>query len=232
MTRRDTDVFDDTALRAALSGADAVVCLAGITHGPPALMNRNAELALRTLDAAQRVGAGHVFLFSSAAVYGSQAGPLAENGPTYPVSPYGKAKRAMERVAAIHKHPNTVLRVGNVAGADAILGGWTPGFQLDQFDDQSTPKRSYIGPHMLARTLAALLGAPNLPPVLNVAVPGCVEMGALLDAAGLDWTARPATSQAIPIVNLETRLLSRFIVCKPSFSTAHSIVADWKNGLN
>lgn len=232
LTRGDVDIFDVTALRAALTGAGAVVCLAGVTHGLPALLNGNVDLALRTLDAAKQVGAGPVFLLSSAAVYGCQHGLLSEHGPTRPVSDYGRAKCAMERAAACHAHPNTVLRVGNVAGADAILGGWMPGFQLDQFADLTTPKRSYIGPHMLARVLFDLVRAPNLPPILNVAAPGCLQTGALLDAAGLGWTPRPASPLAIPIVNLDTSLLGRFILRKPSTSTADSIVSDWKNGLN
>jgi UDP-glucose 4-epimerase len=48
LTRGDVDIFDVTALRAALTGAGAVVCLAGVTHGLPALLNGNVDLALRT----------------------------------------------------------------------------------------------------------------------------------------------------------------------------------------
>ncbi|WP_299727804.1 NAD-dependent epimerase/dehydratase family protein [uncultured Tateyamaria sp.] len=231
VNRTEVDIRDRDALRACLSGADAVICMAGITNTNAEPMDGNTDLALRTLDAARDVGAGHVLLFSSAAVYGRQPGSLSEDGTVAPLSDYGATKLAMEHAAAAHAHPNTSLRLGNVAGADAILGDWRPGFALDQLPDGTTPQRSYIGPHALARTLATLAGATSLPPVLNVAAPGCVQMGEVLDRAGLAWTPRPATPSTIPIVNLDTTRLQGFTKIKPWEGTPEGIVEDWQNRL-
>lgn len=229
LTRADVDLYDTTALHMALRGADAVICMAGVTNTSSLPMHMNTDFAVQTLNAARVVSAGRVFLLSSAAVYGATAGACAEDGATTPFSEYGKAKLAMERAAARHAHPNTVLRLGNVAGADAILAGWVPGFQLDQLPDGSTPCRSYIGPNALARTLVALANKRALPPLLNVAAPRCVQMGALLDAARLAWTPRPATAATLPTVNLDTTRLGMFTEFKASDSTPIGIVEDWQN---
>ncbi|MFL4469160.1 NAD-dependent epimerase/dehydratase family protein [Tateyamaria armeniaca] len=231
LDRAGLDICDGEALRNALRGAGCVICMAGVTQGCSDRLGMNSDLAIRTLDAAQEVGAGRVLLFSSAAVYGNTPGLLTEDGPTAPLYEYARAKLAMERAAARHAHPNCVLRLGNVAGADAILGGWHPAFKLDALPDGTTPRRSYIGPHALARTLLDLAAAATLPDILNVAAPGCVEMGALLDAAGLAWTPRPATRDTIPTVNLDTTNLQAFTGFKTSEDTPDGIVSDWQNRL-
>ena len=145
-----------------------------------------------------------------------------------PLSPYGRAKMAMEADAAAHPHPSTVLRISNLAGADAILAGWRPGFALDRFADGRTPARSYIGPLSFARVLRALAGAQGLPAVLNVAAPGPVEMGVLLDAAALPWTPRPATEATVPRVHLDTGRLAPFVSIAPEAATPAGIVAEWQ----
>ncbi|MCK5499888.1 MAG: NAD-dependent epimerase, partial [Tritonibacter mobilis] len=105
----------------------------------------------------------------------------------------------------------SVLRIGNIAGFDVILGGWKPGFRLDQFKDGRTPRRSYIGVLTLADVIAALMEAPNLPDVLNIAQPGPIEMGALLQAAGRDFATVPAPDAAIAEVALDLGRLSGFL---------------------
>mmetsp|Transcript_6981 Transcript_6981/g.11219 ORF Transcript_6981/g.11219 Transcript_6981/m.11219 type:complete len:261 (-) Transcript_6981:2070-2852(-) len=227
-TRTDVDVQDTEALKAALTGATSVICLAGVIHTGGQPMDLNVTLARAVLDAAQAVNAGRVMLFSSAAVYGHTPSPLREDGPTAPASPYGTAKLAMEQMAAAHSHPNTTLRLGNVAGADAILGNWKPGFTLDTFPNGTTPKRSYIGPNKLAQVIHGLTQARAVPRLINVAAPGAVEMGALLDAAGREWTQRLATDQTIANVTLETRRLEKLVSFDPSDGTAAGIVADWQ----
>jgi len=59
-----------------------------------------------------------------------------------------------------------------------------------------------------------------------VASPGPVEMGALLDAAGLDWAARPASDGAIDVVALSTDALARYSSL-PETSPA-ALVAEWR----
>ncbi|WP_299298819.1 NAD(P)-dependent oxidoreductase [uncultured Tateyamaria sp.] len=231
LTRADADVLDVGALTAVLAPGDCVMCLAGVTPAGSGDMQDNVRIAAAVLDAAAAARAGRVFLFSTAAVYGALPGPLTEDGPIAPLSPYGQAKVDMEHVAATHAHPSTVLRLGNVAGADAILGGWRSGFQLDVLADGTTPRRSYIGPGALARVLATLAQTPDVPPLMNLAAPGAVAMGDLLDAAGLAWTARPATGNTLANVTLDTTLLCRFTQMKPDDSTAQGIVADWQKGV-
>ncbi|WP_299152893.1 NAD(P)-dependent oxidoreductase [uncultured Tateyamaria sp.] len=229
-TRQDVDITDTPTLCATLRGADAVLNLAGVTHRSDVPQTLNADLAHRVLDAAQTARAGRVFLMSTAAVYGNQKGPLTEDRQLAPRTPYGHGKHAMEQIASAHPHPCTIMRVGNLAGADAILGRWKPGFALDTFPNGHTPMRSYIGPTALARSLGALVHLRDAPPVVNVAAPGAVTMGALLDAANLDWTARPAPSTAIADVTLDTTLLCTLTSFAASDSTAQGIVADWREG--
>ncbi len=226
----------ESLVRAA-SGCGAILCLAGVVpgrvgHGGD--LNDNIALA----EAAVRAGAAsgaRVFLTSSAAVYGAERGVLEENMTLKPVSDYGKAKAEMEgRGAALGAKLGVqvcALRIGNIAGVDAILGGWKPGFRLDQFVDGRTPRRSYIGARTLARILGDLvLGdlmlAEKLPQALNVAAPGTVEMGALLDAAGLTWTPRPAPPGAIEEVCLSTRALQRF--SRLETVSAQALVDEWQ----
>ncbi|PCJ07296.1 MAG: NAD-dependent epimerase [Rhodobacteraceae bacterium] len=185
-----------------------ILCLAGGIPGRGDLGDnwRLAEAALRAAPPG-----GRVILCSSAAVYGNQSGLLDETTPLRPANDYGKAKLEMEqRAAALAADLGIqlcVLRIGNIAGLDAILGGWRPGFQLDQFVDGSTPARSYIGVSTLAQALRGVLALPQLPAVVNLAQPGLVQMGALLDAAGLSWIARPAPEAAIARVALDTGVL-------------------------
>jgi len=229
---------DPAALSAAAGRVDAILSLAGVTPAAAARgtdMGDNIALGL----AAVRAGAAAnvpVLLASSAAIYGAQGGLLSEVPPPAPVSAYGRAKAEMEAraadLAAELGVAVTSLRIGNVAGADAILGGWRAGFALDRFADGRTPRRSYIGPATLARVLGdlALRAARrrDLPGCLNIAAPGAVEMGALLDAAGLAWAPRPAPTGAIPEVALDVAALAGLVPLDPAAGTAQMLVAEWR----
>ncbi|MGD9861967.1 MAG: NAD-dependent epimerase/dehydratase family protein [Pseudodonghicola sp.] len=232
---------DPAALARAAAGAGAILCLAGVTPttlaaaGPGAAMADNIALGLAAVRAAAQAGGGEgravpVLLASSSAVYGAQAGLLGETVPLAPVNDYGRAKAEMEgraaRLGAELGVAVTSLRIGNIAGADAILGRWQPGFALDRFADGRTPRRSYIGPLTLARVLERLCLTPDLPPLLNISAPGVVEMGALLDAAGLAWTPRPAPDSAIAEVALDVAALRALLPIGPA--TPQSLVAEWR----
>jgi nucleoside-diphosphate-sugar epimerase len=177
------------------------------------------------------VGA-RVLLTSSAAVYGNQTGILSEAGPVAPASPYGQAKHDMEQQAAVLGAELgvsvCVLRIGNIAGVDAILGGWRPGCRLDRFADGRSPARSYIGAQTLARVLADLVATPDLPDVLNIAEPGPVEMSALLDAADLAWIPQDAPDTAIPQVELDVRRLQTLCPWLPGAADPARMVAQWR----
>ena len=220
-------------LAQAATGQTVILCLAGVVtaRAPGSDLGDNVTLA----EAAIRAAAGtraRVILASSAAVYGNQAGVLDEAAALAPQNAYGRAKAAMEaRGAALGAElgvPVTSLRIGNIAGIDAILGGWRPGFRLDQFADGRTPRRSYIGMLSLARVLGDLVRADQLPGILNVATPGMVEMGALLDAAGLAWTPQPAPDSAISEVCLSTLALERFTSLSETEGQAAEMVRQWR----
>lgn len=222
-------VSDRAALRDAAAGARAVICLAGVTpaHASQSgdAMALNSTLALAAIDAAP--SGTPVFLASSAAVYGASTGVCVESAVPAPVSDYGRAKLAMEEAALACDHPVCILRIGNVAGADAILGGWRRDMQIDRLPDGGTPRRSYIGPQTLTRVIHRLTETSDLPEILNVAAPGAVAMGDLLDAAGLAWTGRPAGSGVIAEVALDTTRLAHFVDFAPKDSSAAGLVAEW-----
>lgn len=207
-------------------GGRALIDLRGIVPGRGDLA-LNTTLAHQALEAAHRLGYARVFLASSAAVYGQASGPLTPDVAA-PVSDYGHAKLAMEHLATAHPQPSTVLRIGNVAGADAILAAWRPGFAVDRFPDGSTPRRSYIGPQTFSRVLQHLASYRELPHILNLAAPGSIAFQDLLDAAALKWSPRPADPTAIADVTLDTTPLEALFDFAPEDSTAPGIVAQWR----
>lgn len=226
------DPLDESgSLALAADGCAAILCLAGVVPGKAGRMADNVALAEAALRAA--APGTRVLLASSAAVYGATPGLLREASAPAPLSEYGRAKLAMERrgaeLGAARGVAVTSLRIGNVAGLDAILGGWKPGFRLDRFADGRTPRRSYIGVATLARVLRDLILAPDLPGLLNVAAPGALEMGALLKAADLDWTPRPAPDTAIAEVRLCTDRLARFTGFETADSDAAAMVGQWRD---
>jgi nucleoside-diphosphate-sugar epimerase len=217
----------------ALGSVDLVLGLAGVVpgRGDP---GDNIALGVAAVRLGARFGARRVFVASSAAVYGVSPGPLREAGPLAPAQPYGQAKRAMEqetaRLGMELSMPVTALRIGNVAGADALLAQDGPARALDRFADGQGPRRSYIGPQALARILAALMmracqPAP-FPDCLNVALAGAVDMADLCAAAGFGVTWRPAPPEALDVVELDVaRLASLVLVPK---GCAVDIVRDWR----
>jgi len=227
------------AYAAAAAGAGVILNLAGRVGAEARDLADHAALALAALKAAKAAGVAHVFLASSAAVYGAAA--LArEDDPVAPVSDYGRAKVAMERAARDWAGTNpggpgvTCLRIANVAGADQLLGaprGAAPQ-SLHVFADGAGPRRSYIGPGALARILGRLmaLGAAGtaLPGVLNVALDGAVAMEALLEADGRTWSPCPAPEGILPLVQLEVSRLASLLGPLPPCDPA-AIVADLRS---
>ncbi len=210
------------------------------------------DLALAALAAAREAGLAHVFLASSAAVYGvpGAAGPVPEDAPLAAAAPYGAGKRAMEdaarrwHAAAGAGAPGvTSLRIGNVAGTDALAdavgraGAGAP-LVLDRFPDGATPRRSYVGPESLAAVLAALARAAAagraLPEALNLAAPGPgVEMGALLDALGaagrpVPVVHRPAGPGALRALVLDTDRLQALAPLPAAAGTPAALAAEWR----
>lgn len=130
---------------------------------------------------------------SSAAVYAGGPWPLTETAPTVPHSAYGASKLAAEAAVRSECPEALVLRLANLAGADALSA--VPAGQVVMLDPIAQgargPVRSYIGPVTLATVLAALCdrraegGLAGM--ILNLAQPGPIAMADLLDAQGRPW---------------------------------------------
>ncbi len=205
----------------------ALLMLAGVTPGPEARLQDNLALGLAAVAAARAAGIGRVLLASSSAVYGTgRAAPWDEDDAALPASDYGRAKLDMEQACA---GPGvTMLRIGNVAGADALLTNPRRPLLLDTFADGHGPLRSYIGPQTLARVLLALAAAPALPPVLNIAAPGPVDMADLAAAAGLPVQRQPAPPGAIARLLLATRRLESLLPFGDTDSGPGAMIAQWR----
>lgn len=175
----------------------------------------HAALARAAVAMADRAEARHLFLASTAAVYGVGMTAHAESGETQPASDYGRAKLAAEAVVA-GRTATTILRIGNVAGADAILGNRAARVVLDPVPGQPEgPLRSYIGPRSLTRVVAELAvlaqSGATLPAILNIAQAPTVGMASLLRAAGRDFDWGPPNPSVIPRVELVTTRLSALL---------------------
>ncbi len=207
-----------------------ILHLAGRIVGDVANYALTTEAVIRAANAA---GVLHVFVMSSAAVYAPGPEALREDDVPGPISDYGRAKLAAEGVAQrVLQGPGlTLLRLANVAGADALLGGCLPGraVLLDPVAGLSGgPERSYIGPRVLACVLEALVArvvvGQDLPLVLNVAQPGVIAMADLLVARGQPWAFGPLRAAAVARVVLDTSLLQSLIALP--MATAAGLVAD------
>jgi nucleoside-diphosphate-sugar epimerase len=217
----------------------AILHLAGVVRGDSVALSGNSAMARAVCAAAKTAGASHVFLASSAAVYGRALHDHVEVQAPAPVSDYGQAKLAMERAALCWAHgagpamPGvTCLRIGNVLGADALFGGAQLGHTvLDPLPGQpGGPVRSYIGPQALAGVLAGLVAQVRagaaLPKLLNIAAPGVVSMADLLDAAQRRYSFGKSNPDVIPRVGLCTKRLSALVPLGKTDASA--LVADWQ----
>lgn len=218
---------------------DAIVCLAGVTPGPDADLSLNKTLAEAVLKAAHLAGIKRVLLASSSAVYGASDGtPFAETSATLPVNAYGEAKLATEAACAPWREAGLevcCLRIGNVAGADALLLNATRSpdpLRIDCFADGRGPVRSYIGARTLGDVLMTLsLSDAPLPPLLNMAAPGTVFMEDLARAAAHPFTYRSAPDGAYQQITLDCAQLAALHIFAPEASDPAQMVHQWKETL-
>nr|WP_268794165.1 SDR family oxidoreductase [Octadecabacter temperatus] len=217
---------------------DAIVCLAGVTPGPNADLLLNTPLASTVMREASRAGIKRVLLASSSAVYGAGDGtPFNESSPTNPINEYGKAKLEMEQSCAHWREEGLevcCLRIGNVAGADALLlnvAGSTSNqpLHIDRFADGRGPVRSYIGPKTLAEVLYSLATHKGqLPETLNIAAPKVVYMEELAHAANHPFDLCSAQEGSHQSITLDCDALSTFHAFDTDASEATQMVAQWK----
>lgn len=207
----------------------AMIVLAGVTGDNKGALAQNTTLALAAVRAARAAGIPRVLVASTQAVYGTLAPKVSESTPCAPTTAYGLAKLDMERALAPYPEV-TCLRLGNIVGADALLRtAVRHAVTLDQFADGTTPRRSYIGAETLADVLLALCDpALVLPPVLNVASPGVMEMDAVLAAAGVAVTYRDAPDTALALLELNVSRLMTLVPLAPV--DAHDLIAQARKG--
>lgn len=213
-----------------------LIMLAGVTPGSGKDLDGNAALAEAAVRAARVARVPRVLIASSSAVYGAGEGlPIAEGAPTNPVNEYGRAKLAAEAICATASDLDLCcLRIGNVAGADALLLNVPKAqphspLKLDRFADGGGPVRSYIGPATLARVLESLaLQTGDLPPVLNIGAPQPVAMQALLDAALAPYEMSAAPPTAYQHITLDCTRLATIHDFAPGDSDPAAMVAQWQ----
>ena len=124
------DITDDSVVRGAMRGIDAVIHLAALLHivNPhpdlqPEYERVNVGGTAIVVEAARQAGVERMVFFSTIAVYGGSAGGiLTEDSPPRPHSFYAQTKLASERIVLAAKRADgrplgTVLRLGAVYGA-------------------------------------------------------------------------------------------------------------------
>ncbi len=102
------DILDETAVNAALAGAEAMFHQAAIAsvprsfHDPASTLRVNVEGTGTLLEACRENAVGRVVMASSSSVYGDSATlPKHEDMPLEPLSPYALSKHVGERLLAI-----------------------------------------------------------------------------------------------------------------------------------
>ncbi len=223
-----------------LKPATAVVVLWGASPGSGLSFGENERLGLAALEIARDIGADRVFLASSAAVYGgAEIADMTEGTKNLlPSGEYGQSKLAMENAAALwaKRHPDgpavCCLRISNVVGGDSLFASLAGGSSivLDRFPSGGGPRRSYITPSDLARTIDRLVKLPvhDVPRILNIAGARPVSMEDMAEAAGADVTWRPAPDSALECVAMDTSCLACLTGALEESADAVQAIAAWK----
>lgn len=217
--------FDDPAIGSVITPNGTLINMIGYTGPNEGLLHdTNVHLVEDLLANAAKAGAAHVVLPSSAAVYGAGGDtPFDEKDSLRPITCYGVSKFRMEEVARSFSANSTspaitILRIGNIVGADALnaaanrhLKAGTP-IPLHRFPDGTAALRSYIGPRDLFDVVRACSKPHVGPPrVINVAHPQTVTLDAVLRAyrthqiPDLKWIDTPAPDGIPHRVTLSTR---------------------------
>lgn len=225
-----------------IAKGSVILHLAGILTGDKATLSANAAIAVAVCGMAERVGAKHLFVASSAAVYSPSAAVHFEDEVSVPATEYGRAKLQMEQVVQQWANQTdqggpgvTCLRIGNVLGADALFGGSaTRRIELDAIVGQpGGPIRPYIAPTAFSQVLAQLIRMAGagfaLPRVLNVAAPTAVRMADLLQAARRPYRIGQPKPHASPIVRISTQRLADLIPLPPTDVSA--MIDDWRQAM-
>ncbi len=213
----------------------AFVVLAGTTPATGSDMDANIHIATQYLEAALAASVPRVLLASSSAVYGPGDGArLSEAALCAPVNAYGVSKLKMEQAA----EPVCCMRIGNVAGADAMLINAASATRenpivIDRFFDGKGPLRSYIGPGALGDCIGQLATyTGSLPFLLNVAAPVPVYMERLAEVASLPWIYRAAPPVAVQNISLDCQALCDLVDFPKHGEKPEAISQDWQEHRN
>jgi UDP-glucuronate 4-epimerase len=204
---RERNLLDAPGLAGALAGAEVVCHLAGrpgVRGGAPVVFDAgNVRTAEAVMHAASRAGVRRVVLASSSSVYGAADGPVREDAPLRPLSPYGRSKRRAEvtarRLARRHRLELVTLRYFTVYGprqrpdmafarfvSGALGGGEMPllgdGRQMRDF--------TYVGDAVEATALAVEAGRPGA--VYNVSGGRPASVADALGVLGAELGRAPA----------------------------------------
>jgi nucleoside-diphosphate-sugar epimerase len=215
-----------------------ILHLAAALSPVAAAAQRSVAMAHAVATAARQGRAKHILFASSMAVYAPTDTDSHEMSDLRAPTRYGRAKCDAEWICrqAAGGVPVTALRLGNVLGADALTATARKGRRvwLDPVLDRAGgPLRSWIAPMELARVLGGLIdnicNGESLPDVLNVASPGPVAMGDILDAMGTDWHYGPPSLATRPRVTMSMARLNEVV---PLYRmSAHDMVSDWQGTL-
>jgi len=190
--RRSDLVWDmGGALAPILPENATILHLAGTTTGDL----RQNQRAARALAGALRPG-HRVVLMSSIAVYGPGEA-FDETAPLAPNSDYARAKLEVETL--LTPFAPTILRLGNLFGADALTRAALAGPVVLDRANSCGPVRSWIGPLTFGRVLEQLLADPA-PGIFNLAQAPALPMDALLTALGAEFSFGP---RAAPVPRAE-----------------------------
>ena len=217
---------------------ETLIVMAGVTPATSSDMALNTLIAKAYLDAARFAGIKRVLLASSSAVYGFGDGtPMNEAHSCVPISEYGRSKLDMEDMAHDFAAETNMeiccLRIGNIAGADALLLNASKAtleapLLVDRFPNGAGPLRSYMGPTQAGDALAQLARHQGtLPPVLNFAGISPIYMEELAIAAALPWRYETAPIVAHQSITLDCSALASLIDMPRGTHDSKTITLDW-----
>ncbi|MBS1560436.1 MAG: NAD-dependent epimerase/dehydratase family protein [Bacteroidetes bacterium] len=121
----DGSLYDADSLKAAVTGVDMVIHVAGLTaaRNEAEFLKGNRDATANLLDAIKRFDPGikRYVHISSLAVSGpsvDEAHPITEDMPMRPITAYGRTKKAAEEVvhASMNEVPSTIIRPPAVYG--------------------------------------------------------------------------------------------------------------------
>lgn len=216
----------------------AIIALWGVTPKDGANLADNSMLAKAAHEIGVALGVERILHCSSAAVYPPSANPLKEEVIGSAPNPYGQSKRDMEQAIEYmqKQRPNgplqCAMRIGNVAGADSLFATikHSTTVNLPKFSDGQGPRRSYIAPSDLGKSVLALLKCPlkKLPRIVNVAAQTATPMSDLAHASNCKVVWNNPRPNDIPIVELDTARLNTLLPLGKENSFAQFIIDDWK----